>query len=157
MIHPWLVQSDNSANCVQVDNHEELFGSHPNDSVEVISDMDLASDQSGSLPEGLSAYHIAIVSGTLSSDEEDYCSDSSSRHQPSAKKRSMKLPVPSRLPQSKFGRIRAKVGAPQEWVHGRIFLTEYTTLSASSNKDSVPSYKLLISRPIPTPYGYRQR
>ena len=36
------------ANLVQVDNHEDVFGSHPNNSVEVISDKDLALDQSGS-------------------------------------------------------------------------------------------------------------
>ena len=78
-MHPWLVRGENSANCVQVDNHEDVFGSHPNNSVEVISDKDLALDQSGNHPQGLTARRIAIESGILSSDEDYYCSDSESR------------------------------------------------------------------------------
>ena len=87
------------ANCVQVDNHEDLFGRQPNDSVEVISDKDLALDQSGNPLQGLTACHVAMESGVLSSDKDNYCLDSESRPQPSLKTRSMKLPIPSRLHQ----------------------------------------------------------
>ena len=90
-----------------------------------------------------------MVSRTLTSDEEDYNSDSGSGPQPSTKKRPLKAPILSRLRQSIFGRARAKVGAPLEKVHGRICLTEYNSMSASSKRDSVLAYSLLISRNVP--------
>ena len=61
MVHPWLIRGENSANRVQVDNHEDLFGRHPNDSVGVISDEDLASDQSENPSQGLTACHVFSV------------------------------------------------------------------------------------------------
>ena len=72
------MRGKNSANRVQVDNHEDLLGSHPYDSVEVISDEDLASDQLENPQQGLTVCHIAIMSGILSSDKDNYCSDSES-------------------------------------------------------------------------------
>ena len=85
--------------------------------MEVISDEDLASDQSGNPLQGLTVCHVAMESGVLSSDKKNYCSDSKSGPQPSLRKISMKPPIPMRLCQSKFGRIRAKVRALQEHVH----------------------------------------
>ena len=131
------------ANCVQVDNHKDLFGRHPNDSVEVISNEDIALDQSGNLPQGLTVCHVALE---LSADEDNYCLDNESRPQPSLKTRSMKPPIPMRLYQNRFGRIRAKDGATQEHVHRRICLSQYMSFSASSPTDSVPTYRLLISQ-----------
>ena len=73
-VYPWLVRGENLANRVQVDNHEDLFGIHPSDSVEVISDK----DQSVNPPQGLTACHVVMESGVLSSDEDNYYSDNKS-------------------------------------------------------------------------------
>ena len=60
-----------------------------------------------------------------------------------------KNPIPAWLRQSRNGRARVKVGAPTGKVHGRVNLNEYTSLSASSKKGSIPAYSLMICSKVP--------
>ena len=41
------------------------------------------------------------------------------------------------------------MGAPIGKVHRHVHLTEYNSLSASSKRDSVPEYSLMISHKVP--------
>ena len=63
------------------------------------------------------------MTGTLSSDKEDYLSDSSDKdqHPKQIQKKMDNNPIPARLRQSRQGRNRAKVGPPTK-VYGRIHL-----------------------------------
>ena len=92
--------------------------------------------------------HVSITSGTLTSDDEDYSSDSNLSHQPSMKRPS-KAPIPSRLTQSRYGKAHAKVRAPLGKVHGQVHLMEYNSSPASSKRNSVLAYSLLISYNVP--------
>ena len=39
-VHPWLEKKEGSANRAQVENGEEIFGSHLDDSIEILSEAD---------------------------------------------------------------------------------------------------------------------
>ena len=89
------------------------------------------------------------MTGTLSSDEDDYLSDSSDKdqHPKQIQRKLGNNPIPARLRQSRQGRNRAKVGPPTK-VHGRIHLSEYS-MSASSGKGTVPAYSLMVCSKVP--------
>ena len=80
-VHPRLLHSEGSANRVHAENEDEIFGSHPDDSLEVISE----SDQSVSHPNeaqqgGLLACTVTLASGVPSSDNEEYLWDTDTSH-----------------------------------------------------------------------------
>ena len=141
-VHPSLENKEGSANRAQVENGEEIFGSHPDDSIEVLSEADNSLNQpDATVQSGLSACHVSM-SGTLLSDDEEYTSDVEHSSKPSSK-RLNRSPIPAQLRQSRQGRKRAKVGAPTGKVHGRIQLSEYS-MSASSKEGAVPAYSLMV-------------
>ena len=125
VVHPWLLQNKATANQVNVDDESEtIFGSHPDDSLEVLSEADSSLTQPG--PLGLHACHVTVT-GPISSDEEDVVSDQSDNDLNSTlvKRRLAKTPIQARLRQSRQGRNRAKEG-PSTKCHGRVHLSEYS-------------------------------
>ena len=130
-VHPWLLRFEGSANRVHADNEDEIFGSHPDNSLEVIS----KSDQSINLPNkaqqgGFSACIITLVSGVLSSDNEEYFSDTdlSQQHLRELtvyrsrpyKKTPTKTLGPIWLRRNRHERAHTRVRAPTEKVYGRV-------------------------------------
>ena len=74
VVHPWLVHSEGSANRAHAENEDEIFGSHPDDALEVISDADHSLNQPSETQQGgLLACTVTLASGVLSSDNEEYC------------------------------------------------------------------------------------
>ena len=65
-VHPWLEKKEASANRVEVEDETHIFGSHPDDSLEVLSESDSSLTQLSS--SSLHASHVT-VSGTVSSDD----------------------------------------------------------------------------------------
>ena len=74
IVHLWLLRNKAAANQVNVDDESLIFDSHPDDSLEVLSEADSSLTQPG--PSHLHACHIT-VSGSISSDEEDEVPDQS--------------------------------------------------------------------------------
>ena len=146
VVHPWLLHTEGTANRALAEDEAAIFGLHPDDSIEVLSEVDTSLTQPNTA--GLSACHVSMT-GTLSSDEDDYLSDSSDKdHHPKPHPRKLsRHPIPARLRQSHQGRNRVKVGAPTK-VHGRIHLSKYS-LSASSKGGSVPAYSLMVCSKVP--------
>ena len=108
VVHPWLLCNEATANQVGVDDESDtIFGSHPDDSLEVLSEADSSLTQPG--PLGLHACHVTVT-GSIFSDEEDEVSDQSDDdlNLAKVKRRFTKTPIQARLRQSKQGRIRAK-------------------------------------------------
>ena len=152
IVHPWLLRNQAGANQVNVDDESLIFGSHPDDSLEVLSETDNSPTQPG--PSGLHACHVT-VSGSFSSDEEDEVPDQFEDFNPTLAMRKLpKAPVQARLRQSRQGRQRAKEG-PSTKCHGRVHLSEYSVSateyarSAASGNTSVPAYSLLIAHKVP--------
>ena len=67
-VHPWLEKKEASANRVEVEDENHIFGSHPDDSLEVISESDTSLTQPSS--SNLHACHVTI-SGPVSSDDDE--------------------------------------------------------------------------------------
>ena len=127
VVHPWLLHAEGSANRAHAENEDEIFGSHPDNSIEVLSEADNSLNQLDTAGQGgLLACHVSLMSGALSSDKDEYCSDTDHSFKPHTK-RPNKVPIPTRLRQSRNRRAWAKVGAPTEKVHGRIHLNEYSS------------------------------
>ena len=101
------------ANRVQVDSIEEVFGSHEDNSVDIISILNL-SDQAGNNAGGLNRCHMAVDPSLLSSNDELYGSDSEPGPMPTTYKRTKRAPLPARLRQSRYGRIGGKEKDTQE-------------------------------------------
>ena len=73
-VHPWLVRSEGSANRTHAENEDEIFGSHPDNSVEVISDADHSLNQPSETQQGrLLTFTVTLTFGVLSSDKEEFC------------------------------------------------------------------------------------
>ena len=99
------MRAENNANRVHVDNPDEIVSLHPDNSLEVLSEGDHSLNQPKETQQGgFSACYVSVISGTLSSDNEEYTSDSNLTPQPSMK-RSSKAQIPSRLRQSQYGRV----------------------------------------------------
>ena len=122
MVHPWLQRNEGTANRAVADDETAIFGSHPDDSIEVLSEADTSLTQPSTTD--LHACHVSMT-GTLSSDKEDYLSDSpdNGRHPKPYPRKLGRNPIPARLRQNRQGRNRAKVGASTK-VHGRIHLSQ---------------------------------
>ena len=80
-VPPWLLCHEESANRVHTENEDEIFGSHPDDSLEVISE----SDQSVSHPNeaqrgGFLACTVTLASDVPSSDNEESPLDTDTSH-----------------------------------------------------------------------------
>ena len=88
-VHLWLEKKEASAHQVQVEGEDHIFGSHPDDSLECISESDTSLTQPSS--SGLHACHVT-VSGSVSTDDEEEVPDA-----PARKKR--------RFPKDKFPTI----------------------------------------------------
>ena len=64
-VHPWLEKKEGSTNKAQVENGDEIFGSHPDDSIKILSEADNSFNQPDTTVQGgLSACHVSIL-GTL--------------------------------------------------------------------------------------------
>ena len=75
ILHPWLLRNEAKANQVNVDNESDpIFGSHPDNSLEVLSEADSSLTQPE--PSGLHACHMTVT-GSISFDEEDEVPDQS--------------------------------------------------------------------------------
>ena len=79
IIHPWLLRTQAGANQVNADDESAIFGSHPDDSLEVLSEADNSLTQPG--PSDLHTCHVS-VSGFLTSDKEDDIPDQSEDFNP---------------------------------------------------------------------------
>ena len=89
-VHPWLERKEASANRVEVEDETHIFGSHPDDSLEVLSEADTSLTQRSST--SLHACHVTVT-GTVSSDDEEEVPDS---HNPTRTKRKFSNgPVPA--------------------------------------------------------------
>ena len=75
-VHPWLEKKEASANRVEVEDENHIFGSHPDDSLECISESDTSLTQPSS--SGLHACHVT-VSGPVSSDDDEEVPDEPAR------------------------------------------------------------------------------
>ena len=104
-VHPWLEKKEASANRVEVEDETHIFGSHPDDSLEVLSESDTSLTQPSS--SNLHACHMT-VSGIVSSDDEEEVPDSPTR----TKRKFSNGPVPAIWRQSRQGRKRAKDAPP---------------------------------------------
>ena len=70
--HPWLLRTEGSANRAQAENEDEIFGSHPDNSVEVLSEADNSLNQPDTAGwGGLPVYHMSLTPGALSSGEDE--------------------------------------------------------------------------------------
>ena len=99
VVHPWLLRTEGSTNRAQAENGDKIFGSHPDDSIEVLSEADNSLNQPDTAGQSrLSACHVSM-SGTLLSDEEEYSSDGEHSSKPSSKRHN-RCPIPARLRQS---------------------------------------------------------
>ena len=109
VVHPRLLRNEAITDQVRADNESAIFGSHPDDSLEVLSEADSSLTQPS--PSGLHTCHVSVT-GSLSSDEEDEVSDLSDddQHPTQVKRRLAKTPIQARLRQSRQGRNRAKEG-----------------------------------------------
>ena len=98
-VHPWLQRKEGTANRAVADDESAIFGSHPDDSIEILSEADISLTQPSTT--GLHACHISMT-GTLSSDEDDYLSDSpdNDRHPKTHPRKLSRNPILARLRQS---------------------------------------------------------
>ena len=87
-VHPWLEKKEASANRVEVEDETHIFGSHPDDSLEVISESDTSLTQPSS--SSLHACHVTI-SGPVSSDDDEEVPDAPTK----TKRRFSKGTVPA--------------------------------------------------------------
>ena len=94
VVHPWLLRTEGTANRALSENEDIIFGSHPDNSIEVLSEADTSLNQPSTA--GLSACHVSM-SGTLSSDEDEYSSDSSDtdHHPKPHTKKLSRHPIPA--------------------------------------------------------------
>ena len=153
LVHPWLLRTQGGANQVNADNEGEIFGNHPDDSLEVLSEADSSLTQPG--PSDLHACHVTI-SGFVTSDDNDDIPDTPEDPSPPTVKRKLpKASIQAVLRSSKHGRRRARDG-PTGKCHGRVHLSEYSmssteyARSAADGKTSFPAYSLLMTPKVPT-------
>merc|ERR1712101_61370 len=140
LVHPWLERKQATANQVLIEGEDQIFGSHPDDSLECISESDTSLTQ----PSGLHACQV-MVSGAVSTDDEEEVEDAPAR----TKRRFPKDKIPAVWRQSCQGRQRAKDPPPTARTHGRILLHHYS-MAAASEDDSVPAYNLLMAKKVPS-------
>merc|ERR1711867_210969 len=77
LVHPWLERKQATANQVLIEGEDQIFGSHPDDSLECISESDTSLTQ----PSGLHACQVT-VSGSVSTDDEEEAEDAPAREIP---------------------------------------------------------------------------
>merc|ERR1711867_265428 len=138
-VHLWLEKKEASAHQVQVEGEDHIFSSHPDDSLECISESDTSLTQ----PSGLHACQVT-VSGSISTDDEEEAEDAPAR----TKRRFPKDKIPAIWRQSRQGRQRAKDPPPTARTNGRILLHHYS-MAAASEDNSVPAYNLLMAKKVP--------
>ena len=124
------------ANKVLVDTPEAVFGTSPDNSAEVLSNL----DTTGSLNGGNASLNRCLVSitlGSLSCDSEDYCSEPESTVPSCPKKLSKRTRLPYVMRQSQFGRRRGREPEALTKTEARVSLAEYTSLKASGTHPSI--------------------
>ena len=72
-MHPWLERREATANRVKAEDETHIFGSYPDDSLEVLSEADTSLTQPSSTSQH--ACHVTVT-GTISSYEEEEVPDS---------------------------------------------------------------------------------
>ena len=139
-VHPWLEKKEASANQVLVEGEDHIFGFHPDDSLECISESDTSLTQQSSSGH---ACHVS-VSGSLSTEDDEDVPDAPVRR----RRKFPKDSFPAIWRQSRQGRQRTK-DPPTAKTHGRILLHHYS-MAAESVDNSVPAYNLLMSKKVPS-------
>ena len=72
VVHPWLLRNEATANRAEVEDESQIFRSHLDDSLEVLSENDTSLTQPSSASQH--ACHVSVT-GMISSDKEDKVPD----------------------------------------------------------------------------------
>ena len=121
-----------------------MFGSYQDDSLEIISDLDM-SDQANNGAETLNSCLVTVDQETVSCDEDSDGSDLNSGH-PRLLLRSTKMTcLCVILRQSRLGCALGKDSSATKKTHSHIHLTQFHSMSAASGSNATPTYGLLLS------------
>ena len=86
---------------------------------------------------------------TISSDDDFYNSESESHVLRFLTKAVKRTNLSAVMRQSRYGRARCKDSSALTKTHGRIHLSEYTSMKASAGSDATPTYGLMLSAKPP--------
>ena len=132
------------ANQVVIEAPEDVFGSNPDNSAEVLSDLDTTgSPNNGS--GSLNGCHVTIALGSLFCDSDDFSSEPLSNTPSHPLKTTKRTKLPYVMRQSRFGRRRGREPSVLTKMTGRINLAKYTSLNASVDPNITPAYDLLLN------------